>query len=259
MNFQTLCWLQSVLDANKTLSVALARSLPKLSLCNHSLENLIRRNYPTLSDTAAKQVVSDLISETAACCNAFHRFFEHMDPQGFSAPPALKPNTVQLRESVDLERRRLGISAQVDADRVLLLRTVHPITRYSRTASGSPYDPEIQLALEQAHAEAFHAGLLTNSCLPSPCTVVFWHVYSRSNHQSCISYPDNDNYLAKSIIDLICAVFGLQDIGTELALFHSTALDDDLPPMTYVFGVPNDLDLTPFLSFQDVKSRLLRA
>lgn len=67
MNFQTLCWLQSVLDANKTLSVALARSLPKLSLCNHSLENLIRRNYPTLSDTAARQVISDLISETAAC------------------------------------------------------------------------------------------------------------------------------------------------------------------------------------------------
>ena len=67
MNFQTLCWLQSVLDANKTLSAALARSLPKLSLCNHSLENLIRRNYPTLSDTAARQVISDLISETAAC------------------------------------------------------------------------------------------------------------------------------------------------------------------------------------------------
>uniref|UniRef100_UPI003AF0B3C4 hypothetical protein n=1 Tax=Phascolarctobacterium faecium TaxID=33025 RepID=UPI003AF0B3C4 len=121
MNFQTLCWLQSVLDANKTLSAVLARSLPKLSLCNHSLENLIRRNYPTLSDTAAKQVISDLISETAACCNAFHRFFEHMDPQGFSAPPALKPHVEQLRESVDLERRRLGISAQVDADHVLLL------------------------------------------------------------------------------------------------------------------------------------------
>ena len=181
-----------------------------------------------------------------------------MDPQGFSAPPALKPHLEQLRESVDLERRRLGISAQIDADRVLLLRTVHPITRYSRTASGSPYDPEIQLALEQAHAEAYHAGLLANSCLPSPCTVFFWHVYSRSNHRSCISYPDNDNYLTKSIIDLICAVFGLQDIGTELSLFHSTALDDDLAPLTYVFVVPNDSDLASFLSFPSVKERLLR-
>ena len=259
MNFQTLCWLQSVLDASNTLSTALARSLPKLSLCSRSLEDLIRSNSPALSDTVARQVISDLISETAACCNAFHRFFEHMDPQGFSAPPALKPHLEQLRESVDLERRRLGISAQIDADRVLLLRTVHPITRYSRTASGSPYDPEIQLALEQAHAEAYHAGLLANSCLPSPCTVFFWHVYSRSNHQSCISYPDNDNYLTKSIIDLICAVFGLQDIGTELSLFHSTALDDDLAPLTYVFVVPNDSDLASFLSFPSVKERLLRA
>lgn len=259
MHFHTTCWLQSVLDASNTLSAALARSLPKLSLCSRSLEDLIRSNCPALSDTVARQVISDLISETAACCNTFHRFFEHMDPQGFSAPPALKPHVEQLRESVDMERRRLGISAQVDADRVLLLRTVHPITRYSRTASGSPYDPEIQLALEQAHAEAYHAGLLTNCCLPSPCTVFFWHVYSRSNHQSCISYPDNDNFLSKSIIDLICAVFGLQDIGTELALFHSTALDDDLPPLTYVFVVPNDSDLASFLSFPSIKARLLRA
>lgn len=259
MNLNTVCWLSSALDAGNVLSAALKRAQSRLSRCNRSLEDLIRSNSPALSDTAARQVISDLISETATCCNAFHRFYEHMGPQGFSAPPALEPLMEQLRKSVEAERRRLSISAQVDADRVLLLRTVHPITRYSRTASGSPYDPEIQLALEQAHAEAFHAGLLTNSCLPSPCTVVFWHVYSRSNHQSCISYPDNDNYLAKSIIDLICAVFGLQDIGTELALFHSTALDDDLPPMTYVFVVPNDLDLTLFLSFQAVKSRLLRA
>ena len=74
MNFQTLCWLQSVLDASNTLSTALARSLPKLSLCSRSLEDLIRSNSPALSDTVARQVISDLISETAACCNAFHRF-----------------------------------------------------------------------------------------------------------------------------------------------------------------------------------------
>ena len=69
MNFQTLCWLQSVLDASNTLSTALARSLPKLSLCSRSLEDLIRSNSPALSDTVARQVISDLISETAACCN----------------------------------------------------------------------------------------------------------------------------------------------------------------------------------------------
>ena len=77
--------------------------------------------------------------------------------------------------------------------------------------------------------------------------------------EELVSYPDNDNFLSKSIIDLICAVFGLQDIGTELALFHSTALDDDLAPLTYVFVVPNDSDLASFLSFPSVKERLLRA
>ena len=160
---------------------------------------------------------------------------------------------------MEAERRRLGISAQVDADRVLMLRTVHPISRYSRTASASPYDPEIRQALQLAHEEAYQAGLLKTTALTSPCTVFFWHVYSRSNHQSCISYPDNDNYLAKTIIDLICEVFGLQDIGTELALFHSTALDDALPPMTYVFVVPNNSDLATFLSFPAIKARLLCA
>ena len=99
--------------------------------------------------------------------------------------------------------------------------------------------------------------MLKNTALRRPCTVFFWHVYSRCNHQSCISYPDNDNYLTKTIIDLICEVFGLQDIGTELALFHSTALDDELPQMTYVFVVPNDSDLAAFLSFPAVKARLL--
>ena len=37
-----------------------------------------------------------------------------------------------------------------------------------------------------------------------------------------------------------------------------TALDDELPPMTYVFVVPNDSDLTAFLSFPAIKARLLR-
>ena len=65
--------------------------------------------------------------------------------------------------------------------------------------------------------------------------------------------------LCLSLIHIfICAVFGLQDIGTELSLFHSTALDDDLAPLTYVFVVPNDSDLASFLSFPSVKERLLR-
>ena len=103
------------------------------------------------------------------------------------APPTYEVHADQIWEAVEAERRRLGISAQVDADRVLMLSTVHPISRYSRTASASPYDPEIRQALQLAHDEAYQAGLLKNTALPSPCTVFFWHVYSRSNHQSCIS------------------------------------------------------------------------
>ena len=258
MDFMTKSWLRLVQMKEKSLSAALEKSLSKLSRCSKALEELICNAGNAHSDTNAKQLITDFIKESAICCVSFHHFFDQMQMHTPLAPPTYEVHADQIREAVDAERRRLGISAQVDADRVLMLSTVHPISRYSRTASASPYDPEIRQALQLAHDEAYQAGLLKATALPSPCTVFFWHVYSRCNHQSCIRYPDNDNYLTKTIIDLICEVFGLQDIGTELALFHSTALDDELPQMTYVFVVPNDSDLAAFLSFPAVKARLLR-
>lgn len=62
-----------------------------------------------------------------------------------------------------------------------------------------------------------------------------------------VVYPDNDNYLVKSVIDQICEALGLRDDGTQMFLFHATILTDSVPSGTYVIIAPQDFEDVDFV------------
>lgn len=145
---------------------------------------------------------------------------------------------VQLRAELDAALQKSIQTHEVEGkivDGVLLLKMPHPINRYSRHASGALDVLEIREAL---------SGLASDRIQHSSVSLYFWHIYPES---SAINYPDNDNYLVKSIIDQICEALGLRDDGTEMFLFYATALTDYVKDGTYIIIVPQDFQKINFV------------
>lgn len=142
---------------------------------------------------------------------------------------------VQLRAELDAAIQESIQKHEVEVkmvNEVLLLKIPHPINRYSRYASGALDVLEIREAL---------SGFASDKIQHKSVSLYFWHIYPES---SAINYPDNDNYLVKSIIDQICEALGLRDDGTEMFLFYATALTDYVKNGTYIIITPQD--------FQDI-------
>lgn len=227
---------------------SLKQSISKL----HKLQGEIRK---IISDTSeigtdeneqhAVDTAMKIDAVVGGMANEIKRYFRNVS----YFPPAPVKEQMQdtISRSVRRTRKELGISATFK-DGVLILRTLHPINRYSKKTVGSPYDMEIEDAL----CEALQSGDIRG-----PTTFFFWHIYSKDKSKNVVNYPDNDNYLTKSIIDLICSRFGLSDMGTEAYLFHATKLDDDIPSATYVMVAQRSGYCEPLTSFDYVKQMLL--
>lgn len=144
----------------------------------------------------------------------------------------------ELTSSVQKSVRSHGIQAKMQGE-IITLKMPHPINRYSRHAAGTMFAIEIREALT-----AIPHDLVTHK----PVTLYFWHVYPDAVGGSTnVVYPDNDNYLVKSVIDQICEALGLRDDGTQMFLFHATILTDSVPSGTYVIIAPQDFEDVDFV------------
>lgn len=165
----------------------------------------------------------------------------------------------ELSDAVHASRERLGIQATFFDD-ILILRIPHPVSRYSKKASESTYTPEIWDAIceaKQIKEKDKPLDLFSKNVLIS-----FWHLYPPEACESrnrVPSYPDNDNYLVKSIIDLLSSVFGFYDRGDTAHLFYGTQITPDFPAMTYIFLQARNSKMKNFTTFEEVKNFLFDA
>ncbi len=79
-------------------------------------------------------------------------------------------------------------------------------------------------------------------------TMEFCHVYPKSVHwMPC----DNDNYLYKRTIDLICSAMRLSDSPATMDLVKRTVFTDKLPSGTYITITPKSSEFTKIPEWRD--------
>ena len=164
-------------------------------------------------------------------------FFEGADRLRWQSKNKSQALCGNIDPAIREECRRLGICAAFLPDASFILKTVHPISRYSKRASKSPHDMEIMMAISDAVEAAARQNPQSSALVSGPVIFSFWHVY-RPSSESGYAPPDNDNYLTKSIIDIICNALGLSDMGTAAYMFHGAVETESVPEATYVFVAP---------------------
>lgn len=207
------------------------------------------------TDDDATESVNQLLEASNNAYQSIRTFFENTQHLRWQGKDTSHPLFCDLGASIRWECQRLGIRATFLHDGAFLLKTIHPISRYSKRASKSPHDMEVASAISEAIKEAMDLGVYSPSTLTGPVTFFFWHVY-RSPSKSPYVPPDNDNYLTKSIIDIICNAVGLSDMGTAAYIFHGSVQTDGVPEATYVFVVPRSSAMSDYFSFEGAKMHI---
>ncbi len=132
------------------------------------------------------------------------------------------------------------------AEEVIVIKMPYPIKRYSRKKANAPFINVLKRSLEQ-----FISGLPKSHRFPAENIFYFWYVYPNSKAKKG-GFPDNDNYLVKPIIDIICLMLGIRDIGTDAFLFYATKICSEISEGAYVFIVPQSDCMHDFRSFKNV-------
>ena len=207
------------------------------------------------TDDDVTESVNQLLEASNNAYQSIRAFFENTQHLRWQGKDTSHPLFRDSDTSIRRECQRLGICAAFLHDGAFLLKTVHPISRYSKRASKSPHDMEVASAISEAIKEAMNQGAYSPSTLTGPVTFFFWHVY-RSPSNTPYVPPDNDNYLTKSIIDIICNAVGLSDMGTAAYIFHGSVQTDGVPEATYVFVVPRSSAMSDYFSFEGAKMHI---
>lgn len=211
----------------------------------------------TISDEQAAKTIQEQAGHVGALVTFCRQYLEQ-----FVTPYESKENDLlqkELSNVIRKSREQLGIQAAI-FENTLILRIPHPVSRYSKKASESTYIPEIRDAICEAKWKAEEACSL--DLFSKNVFISFWHFYPPESCESrnrVPAYPDNDNYLVKSIIDLLSSVFGFYDRGDTAHLFYGTQITSDFPSMTYIFLQTRDSEMKNFITFEEVKKFLFDA
>lgn len=131
----------------------------------------------------------------------------------------------------------------IQKDECVLIRMPHPLLRYHIKKTGAPFLDTLEQVL-------YHMPLPHGFAAQK--VFAFWHIYPSAGWEHR-SLPDNDNYLLKPIIDIVCRIWGMTDTGDDLALFYNSTRDDSVPDRTYLLIVTQKANL-PFYDWHKVKT-----
>ena len=129
------------------------------------------------TDDDVAESVNQLLEASNNAYQSIRAFFENTQHLRWQGKDTSHPLFRDSDTSIRRECQRLGICAAFLHDGAFLLKTVHPISRYSKRASKSPHDMEVASAISEAIKEAMNQGAYSPSTHTGPVTYFFSHEY----------------------------------------------------------------------------------
>ncbi len=210
-------WLPKIKSVERTIEAAyetLDSDASELSLSSDSYSLECARNQYIAVSRLCGELYEDLVSCDASMVPLF--------PSGDYLP--------LLSHSHINESANFSVGMK---DNVIVIRMPYPMKRYSKKNIVSP-----ALDIFKDKLSCFYSGHKQSIPMFGDNIFYFWYVYPLKGEGSGWYYPDNDNYLVKPIIDVICETLGFQDKGTNTFLFHATMLTSEISEGAYALIVP---------------------
>jgi len=210
-------WLPKIRSVERTIESAydaLNSDISELSLSldSYSME-CVRNQY-----IAAAQLCGELYEDLVSCDTSMVPLI----PSGDCVPVLSHSH---IKENADFS---IGMK-----DNVIVIKMPYPVKRYSKKNIISP-----ALNILKDKLACFYSEHKQVIAALSDNIFYFWYVYPLKGEGCGWYYPDNDNYLVKPIVDVICEALGFQDKGTNTFMFHATMLTSEIPEDAYVLIVP---------------------
>ena len=231
------------------------QTLKKIQSYDNALvqQSLIAETKP-IDENAAAKVITGQAMQVGMLLSLCNQYLEALVVPHARTESNILQNAAQ--KAVTASRVKLNIQASMH-NGMLALQIPHPVSRYSRRTGQSAYLLEIADALHEAKTK--FDGDASMNLFSKDVLISFWHIYppeAQRERSSNPVYPDNDNYLVKSIIDLLSTEFGFYDRGDKAFLFHGTQITAKLLPMTYVFLQERNAKMKHFITFEEVSDFL---